>query len=58
MKQAVLELEWNQRTAVNVILCLHIIVILFSLCVSLRRIVMLQLRPMVPTAMLDAVGLE
>jgi hypothetical protein len=58
MKQAVLELEWNQRTAVNVILCLHIIVILFSLCVSLRRIVMLQLRPVVPTAMLDAVGLE
>jgi hypothetical protein len=54
----VLELEWNQRTAVNVILCLHIIVILFSLCVSLRRIVMLQLRPVVPTAMLDAVGLE
>jgi hypothetical protein len=58
MKQAVLELEWNQRTAVNVILCLHIIVILFSLCVSLRRIVMLQLRPVVPTVMLDAVGLE
>jgi hypothetical protein len=58
MKQAVLELEWNQRTAVNVILCLHIIVILFSLCVSLRRIVRLQLRPVVPTAMLDAVGLE
>jgi hypothetical protein len=58
MKQAVLELEWNQRTAVNVILCLHIIVILFSLCVSLRRIVMFQLRPVVPTAMLDAVGLE
>jgi hypothetical protein len=58
MKQAVLELEWNQRTAVNVIMCLHIIVILFSLCVSLRHIVMLQLRPVVPTAMLDAVGLE
>jgi hypothetical protein len=58
MKQAVLELEWNQRTAVNVILCLHIIVILFSLCVSLRPIVMLQLRPVVPTMMLDAVGLE
>jgi hypothetical protein len=58
MKQAVLELEWNQRTVVNVILCLHIIVILFSLCASLRRIIMLQLRPVVPTAMLDAVGLE
>jgi hypothetical protein len=58
MKQAVLESEWNQRTAVNVILCLHIIVILFSLSVSLRRIVMLQLRPVVPTVMLDAVRLE
>jgi hypothetical protein len=58
MKQAVLELEWNQRTAVNVILCLHIIVTLFSLCVSLRRIVMLQLRLVVPTVMLNAVGLE
>jgi hypothetical protein len=58
MKQAVLESEWNQRTAVNVILCLHIIFILFSLSVSLRRIVMLELRPMVPTVMLDAVGLE
>jgi hypothetical protein len=58
MKQAVLESEWNQRTAVNVILCLHIIVILFSLSVSLRRIIMLQLRPMVPTVMLNAVGLE
>jgi hypothetical protein len=58
MKQAVLESEWNQRTAVNVILCLHIIVILFSLSVSLRRIVMLQLHPLVPTVMLDAVGLE
>jgi hypothetical protein len=58
MKQAVLELEWNQRTTVNVILCLHIIVILFSLCVSLRRIVMLELRPVVPTVMLEAVRLE
>jgi hypothetical protein len=58
MKQAMLQSEWNQRTAVNVILCLHIIVILFSLSVSLRRIVMLQLRPVVPTVMLDAVGLE
>jgi hypothetical protein len=58
MKQAMLESEWNQRTAVNVILCLHIIVILFSLFVSLCRIIMLQLRPLVPTVMLDAVGLE
>jgi hypothetical protein len=58
MKQAVHESEWNQRTAVNVILCLHIIVMLFSLSVSLCRIVMLQLRPPVPTVILDAVGLE
>jgi hypothetical protein len=57
MKQAVHESEWNQMTAVNVILCLHIIVMLFFLSVSLCRIVMLQLRPPVPTVMLDAVGL-
>jgi hypothetical protein len=58
MKQAVHESEWNQRTAVNVILCLHIIVMLFSLSVSLCRIVMLQLRPPVSTVMLDTIGLE
>jgi hypothetical protein len=58
MKQAVHESEWNQRTAVNVILCLHIIVMLFSLSVSLCRIVMLQLRTPVPTVMLDTIGLE
>jgi hypothetical protein len=58
MKQAVYESEWNQRTAVNVILCLHIIFMLFSLSVSLCRIVMLQLRPPVPTVMLDTIGLE
>jgi hypothetical protein len=58
MKQAVHESEWNQRTTVNVILCLHIIVMLFSSSLSLCRIGMLQLRPPVPTVMLDTIGLE
>jgi hypothetical protein len=58
MKQAVHESEWNYKTAINVIMCHHIIIILFSCSVPLCRIVMLQLRPPVPTVMLDAVGLE
>jgi hypothetical protein len=52
------ESESNQRTTVNVILCLHIIVMLFSSSLSLCRIGMLQLRPPVPTVMLDTIGLE
>jgi hypothetical protein len=58
MKQAVHESERNQWTVVNVILCHHIIIILFSCSVPLCHIVMLQLRPAVPRVMLDAVGLE
>jgi hypothetical protein len=58
MKQAVHESEWNYKTAVIVIMCHHIIIILFSCSVPLCRIVMLQLRPSVPIVLLDVVGLE
>jgi hypothetical protein len=58
MMQALHESEWNYETAVNVILCRHIIIILLSCYVPLCHIIMLQLRPPVPTVMLDTMGLE
>ena len=58
MKQVVHELEWNHKTMVNVIMCCHIIIILFSCYVPLCHIVMLHLHPPDPLVMLDAVELE